>query len=82
MVKNITIYTTTTCASCVNVKRFLSAKGMSYEEVNIDQNPERQAEALQLSGAFVVPVTAVTKLDDSQQVIVGNNLAQIASAIA
>lgn len=82
MPKNITIFTTNTCAYCGMVKKWLSAKGMNYEEVNLDQNPERQAEALQLSGALTVPVTVVTKQDDSREVVVGFNLAKLAPAVA
>lgn len=82
MVKKITIFTTNTCGYCGMVKKYLGAKGMNYEEVNLDSNPERQAEALQLSGALTVPVTVVTKHDDSQHVVVGYNLSQLAPAIA
>lgn len=82
MPKNVTIFTTNTCAYCSMVKRFLGTKGVSYEEVNLDQNPERQAEAQQLSGALTVPVTVVTKQDDSREVVVGYNLAKLAPAIA
>jgi glutaredoxin 3 len=82
MAKNITIFTTNTCAYCVMVKKYLGAKGHTYEEVNLDQNPERQAEALSLSGAMTVPVTVVTKDDDSREVIVGYNLAKLAPAVA
>lgn len=82
MVKNITIFTTTTCAYCPMVKKWLATKGYSYSEVNLDQNPERQAEALALSGAMTVPVTVVTKQDDTKQVIVGFNLAKLAPAVA
>ena len=82
MVKNITIFTTNTCAYCGMVKKYLGAKGQSYEEVNLDEHPERQAEALQMSGAMTVPVTVVTKTDDSQEVIVGYNLAKLAPAVA
>lgn len=82
MVKNITIFTTTTCAYCPMVKKWLTAKGHSYDEVNLDQNPERQAEALKLSGAMTVPVTVVTKTDDTKEVIVGFNLARLAPAVA
>jgi len=82
MVKNITIFTTTTCAYCPMVKKYLGAKGFDYDEVNLDQNPERQAEALALSGAMTVPVTVVTKHDNSREVIVGYNLAKLAPAVA
>lgn len=82
MPKNVTIFTTNTCAYCVMVKKYLGAKGISYEEVNLDQNPERQAEALALSGALTVPVTVVTQQDDSREVVVGYNLAKLAPAVA
>lgn len=82
MPKNITIYTTSTCAYCPMVKKYLSAKGLTYEEVNLDSNPERQAEVLELSGALTVPVTVITKDDDSRSVVVGYNLAKLAPAVA
>ena len=82
MAKNITIYTTNTCAYCGMVKKFLTAKGKTYEEVNLDQDPARQQEALALSGALTVPVTVVTKEDDTQEVVVGYNLAKLAPAVA
>lgn len=82
MAKNITIFTTNTCAYCGMVKKYLSAKGMSYDEVNLDQHPERQQEALEISGALTVPVTVVTKEDDSREVVVGYNLSKLAPAVA
>lgn len=82
MVKNITIFTTNTCAYCVMVKKYLDIKNHQYEVVNLDEQPHRQAEALSLSGALTVPVTVVTKTDDTQEVIVGYNLSKLAPAVA
>ncbi len=81
MVKNITIFTTNTCAYCGMVKKWLDAKGHTYDVVNLDTNPERQAEALALSGALTVPVTVVTKQDDSKEVVIGFNLSKLAPAL-
>lgn len=64
------------------VKKWLGAKGFEYEEVNLDSSPDRQKEALELSGALTVPVTVVTKQDDSREVVVGYNLAKLAPAVA
>ena len=64
------------------VKKFLSSKGQTYEEVNLDQDPSRQKEALDISGALTVPVTVVTKEDNSNEVVVGYNLSKLAPAIA
>lgn len=82
MVKNVTIFTTNTCAYCAMVKKYLDAKSQNYDVVNLDEQPERQAEALQLSGSLTVPVTVVTKHDDSKEVVVGYNLAKLAPALA
>ena len=57
------------------------AKNHKYDIVNLDEQPERQAEALGLSGALTVPVTVVTKHDDSREVVVGYNLAKLAPAL-
>ena len=82
MAKNITIFTRNACAYCGMVKKYLAAKGHRYEEVNLDQDPRRQAEAMKLSGALTVPVTVVTKEDDSRQVIIGYNLTKLVPAVA
>jgi glutaredoxin len=63
------------------VKKWLGSKNMSYEEVNLDEHPERQKEAFELSGQLAVPVTVVTKDDDSREVIVGYNLSKLAPAV-
>jgi len=82
MVKNITIFTTNTCAYCGMVKKYLGTKGVTYDEVNLDEQPQRQAEAMQLSGTMTVPVTVVTKQDETKEVIIGYNLARLAPALA
>jgi len=82
MPKNITIYTTNTCSYCPMVKQYLKRKGLSYDEVNLEDHPEMQAEIFEISGALTVPVTIVTKQDNSQDVVIGYNLARLAPAIA
>jgi len=83
MAKDITIFTTNTCAYCAMVKRFLDMKGQSYQVVNLDEHPERNQEAFELSGgALTVPITVITKQDDSQEVVVGYNLGKLAPALA
>lgn len=81
MVKNIRIYTTNTCAYCVMVKKWLSVKGLEWEEVNVEENPDRAQEAFEVSGQLAVPVTVVTKDNDEQEVIIGYNLAKLAPAV-
>lgn len=82
MVKNITIFTTNTCAYCAMVKKFLDMKNHQYDIVNLDEQPERQAEALAISGALTVPITVVTKQDDTKDVVIGWNPAKLAPALS
>jgi glutaredoxin len=83
MAKDITIFTTNTCTYCAMVKRFLDMKGQKYSVVNLDEHPERNQEAYELSdGALTVPITVITKEDDTRHVVVGYNLGQLAPAIA
>jgi len=82
MTKNVTVFTTSTCAYCVMVKRFLDMKGTPYDVVNLDEQPEKRAEIVAMSGATTVPITVVTKADDSKEVVIGYNLSRLAPAIA
>ena len=83
MAKDITIFTTNTCSYCGMVKRFLDMKGQRYQVVNLDEVPERRQEAMDASGgALTVPITVITKQDDTKHVVIGYNLAQLAPAIS
>lgn len=63
------------------VKKWLGSKGLAYDEINLDEKPELRAEAASISGAMTVPITVVTKEDDSKAVIIGWNLASLAPAV-
>ena len=76
--KKITVFTTNTCAYCAMVKRFLDSKGLAYDVVNLDEEPERQAEVLAKSGALTVPVTIVEQEDSREDVVIGYNLSRLA----
>lgn len=82
MPKQVTIYTTNTCAYCKAVKDYLTQKDVSYQEINLDDEPARRQDLLELSGQLAVPVTVVTKQDDSKDVTVGFNLQKLTSAIS
>lgn len=64
------------------VKKWLASKNLAWEEVNIEENPDRAQEAFAVSGQLNVPVTVVTKANDEQDVIVGYNLAKLAPAVS
>jgi glutaredoxin len=82
MSKKITIFTTNTCAYCAMVKKYLDGKGVTYSIVNLDEQPEKQAEVYAKSGALTVPVTLIENEDSTEEVVVGFNLPRLSTAIA
>lgn len=59
----ITVYTTTSCPYCVQVKRLLDSRGLQYEEIDLARDPEGRMELVKLTGMMTFP-----------QVIVGGQL--------
>lgn len=82
MPKSITVYTSSSCSSCVMVKKYLEMKGQNYSEINIETDPARQKELIDLSGQQRVPVTVVEQQDGKKDISVGYNLSSLSSAIA
>jgi len=85
MAKTISIYTTNTCVYCAQVKKFLDNKGLTYSLINLDDNPERTNELLELTGQLAVPVTVVADADNAdapKDVTVGWNPGKLTAAVA
>lgn len=51
----ITIYTKTHCPYCALAKRLLEAKGQTWTEINIEDQPEKKTEMMERSGRKTVP---------------------------
>ncbi|MFZ2494218.1 MAG: glutaredoxin [Candidatus Saccharimonadales bacterium] len=83
MSKQITVYTRTTCAYCVQVKRLLDMKNKTYSVINIDEDKEAEASIIALSGARTVPVVTVKdELGDEQVASIGWNPGALMAAVA
>lgn len=52
---NITIYSTDYCPYCVQAKRLLASKKVSFEEINVENDPAKKAEMIERSGGRTVP---------------------------
>lgn len=78
---SLTVFTTTYCASCQTLKRWLDDQKIGYQTVNLDDDPDRQAEILQKTGQLSVPVVIIKKPAGSEAVIVGNQFGQIRQAL-
>jgi glutaredoxin 3 len=51
----ITVYSTRWCAYCVRAKALLDDKGIPYEEVLLDDEPEFRKRLFELTGGWTVP---------------------------
>ena len=53
--KPVRMYTTRVCPFCVMAKRLLSSKGVTYEEIRVDETPGVREEMMRISGRRTVP---------------------------
>jgi glutaredoxin 3 len=51
----VTVYSTTWCPWCDRAKALLEARGIEYENVNIDDQPDFRQKLLDLTGGWTVP---------------------------
>lgn len=51
----VTIYSRSWCSYCRQAKQLLEQKGVSYDEVDIELQPEKRDEMIELTGRTSVP---------------------------
>ena len=64
--KNVIIYSTSTCPWCIRAKQFLKDNNVQYADFDVSSNSEKAEEMTQKSGQMGVPV-----LDIEGTIIVG-----------
>lgn len=74
--KEIRVYSTSTCPYCKMAKQYLSSKGESYQEFDVSRNEEALQEMVKVSGQTGVPVIVI-----DNDVIVGFDRARIDSLL-
>lgn len=79
---NITVYTTSACAYCLMVKKYLESKGEEYKVVNLDEQPDQREHVAEISGSLTVPVTVVEKEAAEPIVMVGWNPGKLSQALS
>ncbi len=68
----VTVYSTSTCPYCLQLKNYLVEKGVGFTEKIIDQDEVAREEMLADSGGFMgVPFTVITKDDGIKETVVG-----------
>lgn len=69
---NVTIYSTTTCATCHLVTGWLDKQGIAYTKKNTDDDIAAMEEFMAVNDGFVgVPFTVVTNEEGGQTKITG-----------
>ena len=51
----VTVYTTRWCGYCVRAKTLLDAKGIAYEEVQLDEDPAFRQRLAEKTGGWTLP---------------------------
>jgi glutaredoxin 3 len=51
----IEMYTTAWCGYCVRAKQLLQQRGLEFEEIRIDEDPEFRSRLLERFGGWTVP---------------------------
>lgn len=74
--KNVKIFTTSTCFWCHAVKEFFKENGIKFKEINVSASPIAQFEMIKKSKQMGVPV-----IDINGQIIVGFNRLAIEAAL-
>ncbi|MBU4304590.1 MAG: thioredoxin family protein [Candidatus Omnitrophica bacterium] len=72
----VKVYSTPTCPYCRMTKEYLSAKGITYENIDVSSDPVMAEEMVNISGQMGVPVVVI-----GETVIVGFDKQRIDSLI-
>ena len=68
----VTVYSTPTCPYCVQLKNYLTEKGVVFEEKNVAEDAAARDEMVEKSGQLGVPVSVI-----DEEVVIGFDQAKI-----
>ena len=74
--KNVTIYSTTTCTYCKMAKQFFSDNNIKYQEHDVGSDLEKRKEMIEKSGQMGVPVIII-----GDDIVVGFDQARISKLL-
>jgi mycoredoxin len=79
----VTMYSTTWCGYCRRLKSQMDREGISYDEINIEQDPQSAAFVEKVNeGNQTVPTVLVVSPSGSETVMTNPSLAQVKKALA
>ena len=56
---SVTLYTTDRCPFCIQAKKLLDKRGVSYEEINLARDPDGRSELVAKTGMMTFPQVLV-----------------------
>jgi len=54
--KKVRVFSSPTCPYCLTLKRFLTEKGIEFEDIDVSQNEEARKEIMEKTKETTVPV--------------------------
>lgn len=72
IMKKVKIYSSPTCPDCNSVKAYLDRKGVSYKDVNVQDDKKAMEEMARKYGVRITPVVVV-----GDRVMVGFNVPKL-----
>ena len=81
MARKVKIYSTTTCVYCILEKQYLKSKGVEFEEIFLDKQPEQIQASFDTCGSMGVPCTHIIKDDGTQERILGFDKPKLDAAL-
>ena len=78
----ITIYSTTTCPYCRQLKEYLTSRNIAFSEKLIDQDETAQKEMEGLSNGYLgVPFTCIVSNDGKKETVLGFDKGKLNSVL-
>ncbi|HEU4914446.1 MAG TPA: glutaredoxin family protein [Candidatus Saccharimonadales bacterium] len=79
--KNVTVYSTSTCPYCVMLTRWLKEKDIRFTEYKVDANPYAAQVMVSLSGQMGVPFTTVEDDKGNMTKVLGFDVSKLSGAL-
>lgn len=81
MAAKVKIYSTTTCPYCHMEKAYLKSKGVEFEEILLDREPEKLEEFMKVCNTRGVPCTHIIHEDGKEEQILGFDRPRLDAAL-
>ena len=79
---NVTIYSTTTCATCHLVTNWLDKQNITYKKLNTDEDPEAMISFMSVNDGMIgVPFTVITDDAGAETKILGFDQGKFKTAL-